>query len=88
MAAPVYVLGGYQTDFARNWNKENKHIVAMLREAGAAEVHVRISSPPVIKAVRRWGQVARRLQPGSVHRYLAYGLGALVVTLVVVAVLG
>ncbi len=33
MTAPVYVLGGYQTDFARNWNKENKHIVAMLREA-------------------------------------------------------
>jgi acetyl-CoA C-acetyltransferase len=33
MAAPIYVLGGYQTDFARNWNKENKHIVAMLREA-------------------------------------------------------
>ena len=33
MAAPVYVLGGYQTDFARNWTKENKHIVAMMREA-------------------------------------------------------
>lgn len=33
MAAPVYVLGGYQTDFARNWNKERKHIVAMMREA-------------------------------------------------------
>ena len=33
MAAPVYVLGGYQTDFARNWTKESKHIVAMLREA-------------------------------------------------------
>ena len=33
MALPVYVLGGYQTDFARNWTKENKHIVAMLREA-------------------------------------------------------
>lgn len=33
MAAPVYVLGGYQTDFARNWTKENKHIMAMLREA-------------------------------------------------------
>jgi acetyl-CoA C-acetyltransferase len=33
MAAPLYVLGGYQTDFSRNWNKENKHIVAMLREA-------------------------------------------------------
>jgi len=35
MAAPIYVLGGYQTDFARNWNKENKHIVAMMREAVA-----------------------------------------------------
>lgn len=33
MATPIYVLGGYQTDFARNWNKENKHIVAMMREA-------------------------------------------------------
>src|SRR5262245_58747398 len=33
MAAPIYVLGGYQTDFARNWTKESKHIVAMLREA-------------------------------------------------------
>jgi len=33
MAAPIYVLGGYQTDFARNWNKENKHVVAMMREA-------------------------------------------------------
>ncbi len=33
MAEPVYVLGGYQTDFARNWTKENKHIMAMIREA-------------------------------------------------------
>lgn len=33
MAAPVYVLGGFQTDFSRNWTKENKHIVAMMREA-------------------------------------------------------
>jgi len=29
----VYILGGYQTDFARNWSRENKHIVAMMREA-------------------------------------------------------
>ena len=43
---------------------------------------------PVIRAVRRWGQVARRLQPGSVHRYLAYGLGALVIVLAAVAVMG
>lgn len=28
----VYVLGGYQTDFARNWARENKHISALMRE--------------------------------------------------------
>jgi acetyl-CoA C-acetyltransferase len=33
MSAPVYILGGYQTDFARNWLKEGKDIVTMLQEA-------------------------------------------------------
>lgn len=28
----VYVLGGSQTDFQRNWNKEGKSVIAMLRE--------------------------------------------------------
>src|SRR5580692_10076920 len=36
---PVYVLGGYQTDFARNWTKERKHFAALMREGvlGALE---------------------------------------------------
>ncbi len=33
MTRPVYILGGHQTDFARNWAKEGKHIAAMIREA-------------------------------------------------------
>jgi acetyl-CoA C-acetyltransferase len=35
----VYVLGGFQTDFARNWTKESKHFSALMREAvlGALE---------------------------------------------------
>jgi acetyl-CoA C-acetyltransferase len=33
MSKPVYILGGAQTDFARNWSKEGKHFVAMMREA-------------------------------------------------------
>ncbi len=39
MAMPVYILGGYQTDFARNWQKEGKDFVAMVQEAvrGALE---------------------------------------------------
>ena len=32
MSEPVFILGGYQTDFARNWTKENKHISAMFTE--------------------------------------------------------
>jgi hypothetical protein len=40
---------------------------------------------PAISAVEWWGRRARVLQNGSVHRYLAYGLVALVVILAVVA---
>jgi acetyl-CoA C-acetyltransferase len=29
----VYILGGAQSDFARNWTKEGKHFVAVMREA-------------------------------------------------------
>ncbi len=29
----VYILGGYQTDFARNWTKESKHFSALMRES-------------------------------------------------------
>ena len=32
MTEPVFILGGYQTDFARNWSKEAKHISAMFTE--------------------------------------------------------
>ena len=49
MATPeVYVLGGYQTDFARNWTKEKKHFAALMREGvqGALEVTgIEVSKP-------------------------------------------
>lgn len=38
---------------------------------------------PIIRYVRRWGEAARGIQNGSVHRYLAYGLATVVVVLVV-----
>jgi len=40
---------------------------------------------PIITLARAWGARARVLQNGSVHRYLGYGLVALVVILVVIA---
>lgn len=33
MSKSVFVLGGAQTDFARNWTKEGKHFVGPMREA-------------------------------------------------------
>lgn len=33
MHTKVYILGGYQTDFARNWSREGKGIQAMINEA-------------------------------------------------------
>jgi hydrogenase-4 component B len=42
--------------------------------------------PPLLGAVSRWGRLAGRLQNGSVHRYLAFGLAGLIAVLVVVGV--
>lgn len=33
MENKVYVLGGAQTDFERNWSKEGKNVIALLKEA-------------------------------------------------------
>ena len=33
MKETVYILGGAQTDFERNWTKEGKNMIAMLKEA-------------------------------------------------------
>ena len=38
---------------------------------------------PVVRAFEWWGERARYLQNGSVHRYLAYALGAVIAVLVV-----
>ena len=33
MDKKVYILGGAQTDFERNWTKEGKNMIALLKEA-------------------------------------------------------
>ena len=32
MMNKVYILGGAQTDYQRNWSKEGKNVLALLRE--------------------------------------------------------
>jgi acetyl-CoA C-acetyltransferase len=46
----TYILGGYQTDFARNWKRENKHIVAIMREAYEGSIAETNISPDQIDA--------------------------------------
>ena len=53
--------------------------------SSVGDVVERVAYRPAIRAVRWWGSRARALQNGSVHRYLGYGLVALLVVLVVLA---
>jgi acetyl-CoA C-acetyltransferase len=46
----IYILGGYQTDFARNWARENKHISAMMREVYEGSLETTKIKPSDIKA--------------------------------------
>ena len=58
MTQPIYILGGHQTDFARNWTKEGKHISAMMREA-------------VQGALEATGVEAREIEVGHVGNFAA-----------------
>jgi acetyl-CoA C-acetyltransferase len=33
MSAPVYILGGYQSDFAKSWARQGQDISDMVQEA-------------------------------------------------------
>jgi acetyl-CoA C-acetyltransferase len=46
----VYILGGFQTDFARNWAREKKHVSAMLREVYEGSLAVTKIKPKDIHA--------------------------------------
>jgi len=50
MAPDVYILGGFQTDFARNWAREKKHISAMIREVYEGSIAVTKIEPKDIRA--------------------------------------
>jgi len=68
------------------------HLAESRYFADALRYHSRIDDAvergwyrPLIGLVTRWGEVARRAQNGSMHRYLGYGFAALVVVLVVLS---
>ncbi len=54
-------------------------------ESRVGDAIERLAYQPAIRAVTRVGLAARRIQNGSVHRYLAFGFIALLIILVVLA---
>lgn len=74
----VYVLGGAQTDFERNWKKEGKNITALLKETvedGLADVHMDFDD---IKALNEENRIACFVGNFIAEKYISQGhLGAL-----------
>ncbi len=65
---------------------ESRYFVQALRyRSRTGDAIERGAYRPLAVLAARWGEVARRAQNGSVHRYLAYGFAALVIVLVVLA---
>ncbi len=66
--------------------RESRYYIERVRYATRRDdVVERVAYRPVGRALAWWGAHARSLANGSVHRYLAYGLVALVIVLVVLA---
>jgi acetyl-CoA C-acetyltransferase len=66
MTEPVFILGGYQTDFARNWTKENKHISAMFNEVVGGALNA-TQIPPEDVQVGHVGNFAAELYAMQGH---------------------
>jgi hydrogenase-4 component B len=74
-----------ETDLEVNHVAESRYFVRSISYHRRIDDAVeRFGYRPVLAALGRWGRYARRLQNGSVHRYLAFALAALVLVLVAV----
>jgi hydrogenase-4 component B len=63
---------------------ESRYYVEAIRyRAGIEDTFERRLYSPLLNAARWWGHAARRLQNGSIHRYLGYAMAALIVVLLV-----
>jgi len=76
-----------ETDVDVTHHEESRYLVAAVeyRRRVPDRIERRLYQP-VLAAIGFWGQVGRRLAPGSVHRYLGYGFYAVIVLLIVLTV--
>lgn len=74
----VYILGGAQTDFERNWRKEGKNVIALLKEAvmdGLTEAEIDFDD---IKRLNESNRIACFVGNFIAEKYIGQGhLGAL-----------
>lgn len=74
----VYVLGGAQTDFERNWTKEGKNVVALLKEAISDALNDVSLSFDDIRELNKKNQIACCVGNFMAEDYIDQGhLGAL-----------
>lgn len=74
----VYVLGGAQTDFERNWSKEGKNVVALLKEIIADALENTSISYDVIKQLNEEKRISCFVGNFIAENYINQGhLGAL-----------
>lgn len=76
--APVYILGGAQTDFERNWTKEGKNEIALLKENIEDALNAARISYEEIENLNRQNRVACFVGNFIAEKYVDQGhLGAL-----------
>jgi acetyl-CoA C-acetyltransferase len=46
---PVYILGGAQSDFARNWNREGKHFVEVMKQTATEALNATKLEPGAVE---------------------------------------
>ena len=62
MAEPVFILGGYQTDFARAWSREGMDISDMMRDATLKALDACGLEPSAIQSIHvgnAFGEIQR-----------------------------
>ena len=71
MSAPVFILGGYQSDFAKVWSRQGQDLSDMTREATLGALQASAVPASAIQSIHV-GNAFGELQRGQAH------LGAMV----------
>mgnify|MGYP001328523759 CR=1 FL=1 len=66
MSAPVYILGGYQTDFAKAWSRHGQDISDMVRETTLQTLDACTLEPQAIESIHV-GNAFGELQRQQAH---------------------